>query len=406
MKRIYRFILAALTVAAVVSFQSCSDDDDDNKNGKIVLAEGQEKVMNFDANQTSGSLNFVAAANWTLTLRADEHASQGAANIDWLTLSRTTGQPGNTVVDFTLKPNKTGVSRTAYIAIECDDETKTIRINQRANDDPGIDKPEASEVLISRVDYEPVAGGGYEVEEKAEMSLSFDELGRLAKMTATRRDNLSADPSRYSETVVLTRLVYNGNNVLAEIDETETDFPSGNNEKESTVHNATLADGRVIAEWWKDNDGVQVDFTMSYDEAGYLTSSKRGNIIMTTQWQNGNLIALTSPNLGAAMTYDNASLVNKFANFNLAALLTSDIETYEIAAGDPSAIWAVAGLVGKSSALIPTTVTETEGLDTDVYTFEFSENTTAKTIVKVSRTDNGRDDGYTLWTLNYGSGVK
>ncbi|MDE6198922.1 MAG: DUF4595 domain-containing protein [Muribaculaceae bacterium] len=125
-----KFLCYLLVMVAICGVTSCSSDDEP---GKIELSKGQSSALTLYANNTSGEIRFNAAASWSAWISTTSRAPE---EISWLTLNITHGSAGEVTLSFTLERNTTGISRTAYIIIVCEDEKIEIKITQRPEDDP------------------------------------------------------------------------------------------------------------------------------------------------------------------------------------------------------------------------------------------------------------------------------
>lgn len=59
---------------------------------------------------------------------------------DWLTIFDTHGNAGDNTISYSLEPNNTNSSCTAYIIILCEDEHLSIKITQSNEEDPNNDE--------------------------------------------------------------------------------------------------------------------------------------------------------------------------------------------------------------------------------------------------------------------------
>ena len=133
-----KFIYVLLCVFSIGLMTACTEDEDLKK---IQLTDGSKTEMTVYSNQSSGDIFFKAQAAWSCHL--SDTPSRSMNDLEWITLHTTSGQAGEATIHFTLDPNTTGQSRTAYIVILCEDTQIVIKITQSTEEDPDGDEPDS-----------------------------------------------------------------------------------------------------------------------------------------------------------------------------------------------------------------------------------------------------------------------
>lgn len=191
MKRIIYYLFA---IVAVCGIASCSSDDDPKK---IVLSKGESSSITFYANNTSGEISFHAAASWSARTSSVVRATE---EIDWLTLDSTHGSAGDVTLSFTLGRNTTGESRSAYILIDCEDETEEIAVTQLPEDDPEIVQNDPLSGLMQNMDF--LSRAGYRIGEWDGNFYTYDKDRGLVTMINGNLGNCSFDYSDAPNTII------------------------------------------------------------------------------------------------------------------------------------------------------------------------------------------------------------
>lgn len=130
-----RKILLSTIAFVAALFVACDGLDDGTKT--IEFTDGTQPTQTFYADDTAGSVKFRAAGTWSATV-----VDATRASVDWLTLSRYSGDAGECEITVTLDENTTGEERTAKIIIICGDTSITITITQMPTKRDDSENPE------------------------------------------------------------------------------------------------------------------------------------------------------------------------------------------------------------------------------------------------------------------------
>jgi hypothetical protein len=403
---------------AFTSLTSCSDDD--NESGKIELSKGESTQVSVAANTSSGSIKFTAAAPWSAYTSAQSRSSDG---VDWIHLNTTSGSAGEVTLTFTLDSNNTGSNRTAYIIIVCDGETLTITITQTTETDPdeeeGDEPQQTNDGGVIKINVQSYYNGanGY-VADSYYSTYSFEyRSGRPYRMVSESRDDIDpgpnppADHDSYCINHETTDFSWGSDlqSVKVTMQNNVTYYPSERTEiEDKSEHYAEFKDGRAVKGWYKWDDEDRADWEATYDNAGYLASTKNNDgtstwDTYTYSWKDGCVEKIVwTANKRVVFTYADPSLKNLHSTFDLNWVLPTDFEYYDFAAGDVTKVFAITGLMGTPSSLLLTAITEyTSDNRTYSYRMTYKENTANRTVVTVMDFVDDVQTGYTDWIIEY-----
>lgn len=400
-----RMLRVSAVLVSVMLAVACSDKDDDDP-GKLDPLPGQSTSVTYAANTGSGSVEFVAASNWSAWTDSDPTRSPG--DVEWIEIHNPNGGAGEVNLNFSLERNRSGQERTAYIVVVCEDDRMEFRITQSAVDD--ADDPTQSvygRIVIEQIRYAEGAGGMVPDGELHTELIYAD--GLLREMSTSYRDDVDygADED-YCETVETTGFDYSiAGKVSAMIRIESTYYPSGRKEIEVSEHSLDLKDSRGVSGFYRWTGEPDIHFEMTYDSAGYLKQSRNddGGNEWTTYgfaWSGGNLQSISGDGSKVELVYADSSLLNRIPVFDLNWVFPTDLEAYDFAAGDITRIWAVAGLLGKTSRNLATSITETDKYGTKrAYRMTYRENTLEKTVVRVESFSDNQLNSYSDWEIKY-----
>ena len=393
-----------------VATSACSGGNDEPS--KITLPKDQPGEVTYAANTSTGEIRFTAAASWSAHVSA---TSRTTDDIDWITLNDTHGPAGEACLNFILETNRSGKSRAAYIIILCEDQTKSFKITQGADDDP--DEPDftiSGHITIYQSRYINGANG-LEFDGDIIYELQYT-AGRPTGMICHYRDDMDGYDD-YCETTEETSFSYNETEGVAKADIHITyDYhPSGEKEYEDSEHSLSYIIGEdryPLAQsgsyFWPQEGGAPSKFDFAYGSDGHLSQSRNDDgetgkwDTCKFTWTSGNLSAITSGHGTITYEYSNASLTNDIRGFDLNWALFNDFEVMDFAAGDVSKIWAVCGFLGKPSRNLATSVTETDRYGTKRSSrLTYKIHTAEKTEVRVEHFVDDQLSGYTDWEIRY-----
>jgi hypothetical protein len=398
-----------MVMLTCVSLTSCSDDDGP---GKIELSNGESSKVTVAANTYSGSINFTAAAPWSAYTSTNPSEQN---DVDWIHLDTTSGSAGKVSLTFTLDNNTSGSNRTAYIIILCEDDKLVITVTQTTETE-GDSTIAQGRVEIEEKWYVNNSGIGYSYDGTLNYVLEYN--GDLPiKMKSTWRDDIDpgpnppADHDSYCINHETTEFSWGSDSqsVKATMQNLVTYYPSERTEIEDrSEHYAELKDRRAVKGWYKWDDEDRADWEATYDNFGYLASTKNNDgtstwDTYTYSWKDGCLEKIVwTADKRIVFTYADSSLKNLHSTFDLNWVLPTELECYDFAAGDITRIFAVTGLMGNPSDLLLTAITEyTSDNRTYSYRMNYKENTLDRTIVTVMEFVDDVQTGYKEWTINY-----
>lgn len=398
MKKHYLLVLILSIFAAVISSCNSSDEPTDNGPDKNYSSE-----ISIAANQTSADIYFTCSTTWSAYVT---QAPETKENVDWLHLNSCQGEPGDIVLAFTTDANTTGLPRTAYIVIEADNNI-IVKITQQAENDPNLPDPE-SHGTVSAICTSYVPGpNGAQTDGVTRTTIEYHG-GRPQLMTSQWRDYMTNSDEMYCDVVQTIKFQWNGNKVTVNFSDKNTYYPTNRVETDNiSTHFAELIYGKAIEghyQWAEDDTPTK--WTAQYDDAGYLKTTKNNDgtsswETMNFVWANDCLQSISSSNSSKiTISYSNPELKNLHKQFDLNWILPNEMETYDFAAGDITRIFAGFGLMGKSSPLLITSISENNGNYNSSYIIEYSENTPTRTLVTV-RDHSSPHDHYTVWEITY-----
>lgn len=189
MKKILFSLLVAIALGA------CSNDDGKGLDESIILTGGTQtsQTIYADETQKSEGIKFTATEPWTAIVNEVNTRADGS-NVDWLKLSAYSGGAGEFTLSLTLTPNTSGKSRKAEIRITAGKTELTIIVEQKAETESGttirktIKKITRKEVFNSDKVY-----GSSDYISEVVKTFSYDEQGRVARITSTSVDNVDKE---------------------------------------------------------------------------------------------------------------------------------------------------------------------------------------------------------------------
>lgn len=406
-------LLFSVALLAALAMTSCSSSEDEPQ--KISLDKGQSTNLSLAANSSGGQVNFTAAASWSAWVSS---ISSGAPeDVEWLHLDTTHGEAGSVVVSFRLDRNRTGQSRTAYIIIICEDSRVVLTITQTAEEDGDEPLPDVTvqKIEIFKTNYIYHDGNAYEDgEEHYVLHYNGD---RLRDYTADWRDDIDNGPGQqdddYCENHEVFDLNWESEAVTAFSNNQMYYRPSGKYETSGSRHSAQFkyietGERQITAGSYKwDEDGMQTDYEVSYDNNGYVTEVRNNDA--TThwtayrfKWSDGNMVGITSTE-GTEITikYADDALVNVMKTFDLNWVLPTEIEGYDFAAGDITRLFASIGCMGKPSRLLMTEIVSKNNDDTEHYSMTYTRNSNNEVTVRVDVYYNGNHTSHSVWNIHF-----
>lgn len=133
-----------LLLSAALMFSACSEGEDNP--AQLKLADGVPTEIVLGDGETSGvkEIKFVASAPWTASVK-EISAARNGSEVDWLTLSKYSGDAGEFTLTLTIDDNETTETRKAEIVIVCGDTTITITVEQKPSGDGNVDGGETND---------------------------------------------------------------------------------------------------------------------------------------------------------------------------------------------------------------------------------------------------------------------
>ncbi len=381
-----------MTVAIVATLFAACDKDDTPQ--AIEFTNGTQPTQTFYADDTAkaGSVRFHATESWTA-----EVVETTRTAVDWLTLSRYSGEAGDCEISITLAENTTGNDRSAEIRITCAGTTTIITVTQHADKRPDAPQPPtpATEKRISKItatDYHNSVVQSYDFEYDLQNRLSavkysLTEVGSL-------RDVNDITFEYAANTITCKVQVLTG---------------TGKEGDETTVWTLD-ADGRIVS--GKSEDKLYkttAEQHFEYDVAGYLTSfTKRWDATDSADnrlgWTDGNLTSFDFSRGGytdnVAMTYSSYATPK---GFDVNWLLYRTEATYVGLDGEMAFIQ---GLFGNTNKNLVATVADTE-IQTgeygykDEYGYKYEYTFDNDCLTRVERCDSTNSELDTVWTIEY-----
>lgn len=417
-KRIY-YVLS-LVLVSMMAMVSCNSDDDGQE--KIQLGSGQAKSITVPAGQAPGEIRFSTTAAWSACVQE----TPAGGEVEWLRLGTSSGDAGSTTVTFTLEPNDTGASRTAYIIITCEDQKITITVTQAAGNSGDEPNPSKGKVeIICTVHYPYTNSPEPEVHKCVLEYLD----GKPQSIIHTYREDLGTThgSNSYSRTEETWTFAWKGDEVAINSKKVCTYYPSGEVDiDEESQRFARLADGRAMEGnyIWKeyddkyyDEDERPIDWVATYDASGYLKSTKShcSDPVLWTKWdftwKDGDLQETRCTedegepenNDVTKFIYGDPSLLNLHQEFDLNWILPAyTLENLCFSTGDESKPFVSFGLMGKRSRHLATEILEKMGSEYGLY-IDYKVNTPERTEVTVTERSSTRDTFayYYEWVINY-----
>lgn len=415
-----KYLTCAFITFLTYLLSSCSSSDE--AIDPIVFPKDQLTSVTVPANQNSEQIRFTAASSWSAWTSTE---SRVPGDVEWIYLDDTHGSAGEAFLNFSLKYNNTGESRTAYIIITCEDSKMVVTITQTAEDDPNVPNPiNEGRIEIEVKRYNEGSGQGFYFDGTYNYELTYSN-GLPVQMISKWRDDIatypgaSDDHESYCLNTETSRFSWYGNDrtditsVKVDMETQVVYYPSERKEiEDSSEHYAEIKDGRAVSGWywWPREDMYRSEWTASYNASGYLTSSKNNDAsdvwdTHSMTWANGNLTKIVceeESGRNITITYADPSLLNMHREFDINWMLPQELECYDFAAGDISKVFASVGLMGIPSKNLITAITEYDGYKTSYsYRMDYKKNTKDETIVTVMHFVNDVQTSYSEWTIKY-----
>jgi hypothetical protein len=282
-----------------------------------------------------------------------------------------------------------------------DDEQGIIDSNSGPDDGDDVDFPVGEDyygnIVIEKIDYYR-SGDGYACDGTTNYHLKYEDGRPVLIVNHQASANYSWESERRAY------FSYDDEGVMVNTETADIDSEGTG----SSQHYAQLKDGRAVKGWYKWEDEDKVDWEATYDNAGYLASTKNNDgtstwDTYTYSWKDGCIEKIVwTANKRVVLTYAFPDLENLHSTFDLNWVITPDIECYCFAAGDDTRMFAATGLMGNQSSLLLTAITEyTSDSDTYSYRMNYEENSLDRTVVTVMYFHNDIQYGYSKWTINY-----
>lgn len=361
----------------LMGFVSCSSDKD-KEPSKITLEQGQSNKVTLGASQNSGSLSFTANDSWTAYVSSTSKADE----IDWLELDMTSGGPGEVLLSFTLETNDTGMSRTAYIIITCDDESISMAITQSATDDGEGDDDEGN---VST----PVTGSPLAFVFKNYLIKDFD--GNLF----TYKDGYAV---KITGNEGYCTLSYDGLTVKAE----SNAFGKTNVwDMQRTNDNFNFV---TSIKMYEDGE-YDHSFTLEYNNEGYLVKmvenlGDEDTDVTEITWVNGDVtkVVTTSPESVDVVEFEYYDIENVAGFMSYDNQLCVDLDEVEV--------FYYCGLIGLPTAHLVKSAEEVETENGKTYTMSYSyeyefDNNGCPTKVTQEMIENGNNRYTSYWDLEW-----
>ena len=169
-----------LLLSAALMFGACSEGDDSP--AQLKLADGVPTEIVFGDGETSGvkEIKFMASAPWTASVK-DVSTSRSGSEVDWLTLSKYSGDAGEFTLTINIKDNETSETRKAEIVIVCGDTTITITVEQKPSNDGNVDGGETNDSKLVKTIKIAMINNPNEV---AVGQFTYDDNDRVMKLVA------------------------------------------------------------------------------------------------------------------------------------------------------------------------------------------------------------------------------
>ena len=153
-------ILIALFVLSVMLFNSCTEKEDP---AQITISDSSidyfQNQMDFPADSGSKTIQFSTNKDWEIKL------SESGMNVDWCTITPSTGTAGDNTVTIKVDENTTYDERNVIATLTAGDKSEKLRITQKQND----------AILISSTVFEiPMEGSDITIEVKSNISYEVE----------------------------------------------------------------------------------------------------------------------------------------------------------------------------------------------------------------------------------------
>lgn len=169
-----------LLLSAALMFSACSEGEDNP--AQLKLADGVPTEIVLGDGETSGvkEIKFVASAPWTASVK-EISAARNGSEVDWLTLSKYSGDAGEFTLTLTIDDNETTETRKAEIVIVCGDTTITITVEQKPSGDGNVDGGETNDSkLVKTIKITMINN----TDEVVVGQLTYDDEDRVIKLVA------------------------------------------------------------------------------------------------------------------------------------------------------------------------------------------------------------------------------
>ena len=159
-KLINRYILKIFIGLIFIVISSCADKD---VPAQITISDNSleyfQDRMDFSAEGGSKTIEFTTNKNWKI------HISESGMNVDWLTVSQSSGQAGNISVTVSALQNTSYSDRNVMVELSVGEISKKMRISQKQN----------NAILLSSTIYElPMDGGIINLQVKSNVNYNIE----------------------------------------------------------------------------------------------------------------------------------------------------------------------------------------------------------------------------------------
>lgn len=353
----YRLLLTMLIALLLVCCSSENGGGD--APATITLDDNQPSTITCAADAVGGTIAFNASGRWSASVRAENDGK----SVDWLSLNEQFGNASAHQLKFGLTYNDTHSARAAYIDISCRDSRVTVKVIQNAiSDNSNI--PQSGETIMIEYSRYIVDGEGEKLAAMSSSTIRYDE-GRVATIETT--------PDEKSE------FIWASDHVQVA--------------KSGSEHYGELAYGRIVGGWYRTAGGAdKIPYVYTYNSDGYIRQTMFGvsDDDWTTysfSWAEDNLSKIVCAD-GASVEffYDERSVKNIFG-VDAVWLLTTGLSVCGGAVGDPSRTFAVLGMLGHRSAMLPAKIVQTTELGVITYTVAYATTGTSVLHTTVNRYD-------------------
>lgn len=338
----YRLLLT--TLIALLLVYCSSENGGGDAPAMITLDDNQPSTITCAADAVGGTIAFNASGRWSASVRAENEVEQA----DWLLLNEQFGNASTHQLKFGLTYNDTHSARAAYIDISCRDSRVTVKVIQNAvTDNP--DSPQSGETITIEYSRYVVDGDEEKLASTSSSTIRYD-AGRVATIeTATDE---KSEFTWAADHVLVTK---NGSERYGE-----------------------LAYGRIVGGWYcMTAGGDKIPYVHTYNSDGYIRQTMSGvsDDDWTTYsfcWAKDNLSKIAcADGSSVEFVYGERCAKNIFG-IDAVWLLTTGLSMCNGAVGDPSRIFAVLGMLGRRSAVLPARIVQTMASGVTTYTVAYT----------------------------------